>query len=188
MRDELLSRQTKLEWLCASVEEVMLAECAQYKKERSCWSTQLNNGDVDTKRWERFVCAAKTGGELRKQSLAPLTKVSGCWGIEKVQHYEWAYAGEKYCKVLGTAASRIPDWEEALVKLNRLILRRINAHWRPLMLSANPIDLIDLENLKKWPGKNEFEKNSSKGFRLPYQPVSHSDLPNGYSFDQYGLI
>ncbi|KAF2174505.1 hypothetical protein K469DRAFT_167173 [Zopfia rhizophila CBS 207.26] len=49
----------------------MLAECAQYKKERSCWSTQLNNGDADTKRWERFVCAAKTGGELRKQSLAP---------------------------------------------------------------------------------------------------------------------
>ncbi|KAF2193571.1 hypothetical protein K469DRAFT_497944, partial [Zopfia rhizophila CBS 207.26] len=176
------------EWLCASVEEVMLAECAQYKKERSCWSTQLNNGDADTKRWERFVGAAKTGGELRKQSLAPLTKVSGCWGIEKVQHYEWAYVGEKYCKVLGTAASRIPDWEEASVKLNRLILRRINAYWRPLMLSANLIDLIDLENLKKWPGKNEFEKNSSKGFRLPYQPVSHSDLPNGYSFDQYGLI
>ncbi|OCL13860.1 hypothetical protein AOQ84DRAFT_309859, partial [Glonium stellatum] len=190
MRDQLLDQKTELELICARMEDVMLIECVQYKEEKRCWSKRLKNGDTDAERWERFIGVAKIGAELMQRCLPPLSKTSGYWGKEKVQHYGWASAGEKYCKVLGTAASRVPTWEEALIKLNQLILRRINIPGRrPLRLSANPIDLIDLENLKTWLDKNPFVKIKDKeGFQLQYRPVSSSDLPNGYSFDQYGLI
>jgi hypothetical protein len=164
----------------------MIAECAQYKGSKSRWSNN-RDADADAKQWERFVGIAKSGAEVRKQCLAPLTKTSGYWGIEKVQHYEWASMGWKYCKVLGTAASRNPNWEEALLKLNQLLWRRIT-DGRPPRASTNPIDLIDLEHLKVWSDKNDFEKKGNKGFTLKYQPIPNLDLPPGYALDRYGLI
>ncbi|KAF1973600.1 hypothetical protein BU23DRAFT_598980 [Bimuria novae-zelandiae CBS 107.79] len=127
------------------------------------------------------------GANLKKGCLAPLIKVSGYWDGEKVRHYGWASMGWKFCKVLGTAASRNPNWEEASVKLNQLLLRRI-ANGRSLRVSVNHIELIDLEHLKLWLEQDAFTKRGSKGFTLPYKRVSDTDLPAGYVFDRYGLI
>ncbi|KAF1980322.1 hypothetical protein BU23DRAFT_625564 [Bimuria novae-zelandiae CBS 107.79] len=120
----------------------MVDECQQYIKKKRSWLGRPNveaepqggrgihtdSGDagvMDTKQWERFIGIAESGIEVMKQCLAPLTKISGYWGIEEVRHYQWASTGWKFCKTLGTAASRIPNWEEASVKLNQLLLNRI---------------------------------------------------------------
>ncbi|KAH7111059.1 hypothetical protein B0J11DRAFT_598922 [Dendryphion nanum] len=107
LRDELLSQHMELKWFFACIEEVMQAECTQYKKAKRHWLNGKNT-DVDKKRWELFLDVAKSGAALKRECLAPLTKASGGRGNEKVQHYQWAFMGLKYCKVLGTAATRNP--------------------------------------------------------------------------------
>jgi hypothetical protein len=97
----------------------MLQECPQYKETKS---QSLASRDEEAKQWARFVDVAKSGERLRKESLAPLTKASGFWGKEKAKHYEWGLMGWKYCKKLGTAATRNASWAEAVMKLNQLLL------------------------------------------------------------------
>ncbi|KAF2647718.1 hypothetical protein K491DRAFT_291679 [Lophiostoma macrostomum CBS 122681] len=186
MRDDLLEKQTELEWLFASIEEVMVVECARYTEAKQQWSNS-RNPDADVKRWERFVGIADSGAGLKKECLAPLTKASGLWGNEKVIYYQWASRGWKYCKLLGTAASRNPKWEEAVVKLNQLLLRRIT-NGRPPEVSAHPLAQIDLEHLTQWQGEIAFKKEGCDGFTLELQPITSSDLPTGYALDRYGLI
>ncbi|KAF2195607.1 hypothetical protein K469DRAFT_490957, partial [Zopfia rhizophila CBS 207.26] len=137
----------------------------------------------DAKQWERFVGVAKSGAEQRKEYLAPLTRASGFWSIEKVQHYRWAFMSLGYCKVLGTAASRNPSWEEAVVKLNQLLFRRIA---KGLRASINPVIRNDLEHLCDWRDTSDFTKTGKNGFTVQCKPIS--SLPEGYTFDRYGLI
>lgn len=186
VRDELLAHHTELKWLFACIEEVMQAECTQYKKAKSRW-LNAEAADVDKKRWELFLGVANAGATLKRECLAPLTKASAGWGNEKVQYYKWASMGWKYCKVLGTAATRNPSWTEASIKLNQLLLRRIISR-RALRMSTNPLELMDLEYLKKWQGQSEFRQRGRNRFELQYQPILNSEIPSGYAFDQYGLI
>jgi hypothetical protein len=138
--------------------------------------------EADVKQWERSIDIAESGIKMKEECLAPLTKTSGYWGIEKVRHYRWPSMGLKFCKVLGTAASRNPDWEEALVKLNQLLLSRI-AEGRSLRMTSNPINLVDLEHLKTWSGKNGYEKKGRKTCILTYRSLINSALLAGYAFD-----
>ncbi|KAF2818217.1 hypothetical protein CC86DRAFT_461196 [Ophiobolus disseminans] len=204
LRDELLEQHAELEWLFVCAERVMVDECQQYREKKQSWlerpgieaetqrgpGTETDSSDasaIDTKQWERFIGIAESGIEVRKLCLPPLTKTSGYWGIEKVQHYQWASMGWKFCKVLGTAASRIPSWEEASVKLNQLLLSRIT-NGQSLKTSVNPINSSDLAQLKTWSEKTDFKKTGRTTCVLKYVPVSVPDLPVGYAFDQYGLI
>lgn len=63
--------------------------------------------------------------------------------MSKVQYYDWASMGWKYCNALSEAAARNPVWGEARVKLNQLLLRRI-AEGRSLRTTVNPINLLEL--------------------------------------------
>jgi hypothetical protein len=161
----------------------MIEECYQYKK--------LEQPQVDAeseeKQWERFIDVAQSNIKMSKQCLAPLVETAECWGMDKVHHYEWTSTGRKYCQVLSSAASQTPIWEEALVKLNQLLLRRIT-EGRSLRSSVNPVYLLDLVRLVAWPDRSDFERKGRKPYVLKYEPIMDSDLPTGYAFDQYGLI
>jgi hypothetical protein len=161
----------------------MMEECYQYRINEQ---PQLD-ADLDEKQWERFIDVAQSNIKMSKQCLAPLVQTAEYWGMDRVYHYEWASMGRKYCKVLGSAASQNPIWEEALVKLNQLLLARI-VEGRPLKRSVNPIYLLDLEHLVAWPDKSDFERKGRKACTLTYEPIMASDLPPGYAFDQHGLI
>ncbi|KAF9733857.1 hypothetical protein PMIN04_013076 [Paraphaeosphaeria minitans] len=184
MRDNLLDEQADLSMLTASIEEVMSEECAQYKESKGRWAS---SSDTDAKQWERFIDVASAGASLKKIFLAPLIKAGAFWHADKVRYYGWASAGWKFCKLLGTAASRNPDWAEALVKLNRLILRRI-VDGQPLRNCVNPLGQIDLIDLAAWQNKDAYVKKGRNGYTLTYDPISNSQLPAGYAFDRYGLI
>lgn len=159
----------------------MLTECAQYKQTKSGW-LRYRHSDADTKRWEVFLGLAASGTSLKRECLALLSKASIYWGVDKVQHYKWGSMGWGYCKLLGTAASWNPDWKEASVKLNQLLLKRILSQ-RPLKLSTNPIGLNDLKCLTSWLGQKEFKGTGYNGFKLQYKPILRCDLPFGYTFD-----
>jgi hypothetical protein len=184
MRDELLEQRAEHEWLFASIEEVMLEECPQYEKTKGRCS---RGKDEEAKQWARFIGVARSGAELKKQCLAPLTKASCFWGANKVQHYQWAFVGWGYCKKLGTAASRNPTWDEAVVKLNQLLLSRV-ASGTPLKVSVNPITQSDLEQLGSWQTRCDYEKTGKDRCTLRFQPISLVDLPEGYTLDQHGLV
>lgn len=184
MRDRLLEEQMELAVLVTDIEEVMVAECGLYKKSKGQWS---NCSNADAKQWERFADMASTGKSLKKKCLAPLIKVGAFWNADKVQHYGWASMGWKFCKLLGTAASRNPVWGEATVKLNQLILRRIS-DGKPLRASVNPLEQIDLTNLAAWQGRDTFVKSGRNAHTLVYASILESDLPAGYTFDLHGLI
>ena len=72
------------------------------------------------------------------------------------------------------------------MKLNQLLLSRIAAG-HGLKACANPIELIDLDQLKAWPDQADFE-NGRHGRILKHQMVTDSELPDGHGFDQYGLV
>jgi hypothetical protein len=58
------------------------------------------------------------------KNFASLKTVGCIWGGEKVQYYQWADRGESFSSKLCTAAREVSDWDEAVVKLKRLIHRR----------------------------------------------------------------
>jgi len=60
----------------------------------------MEESETDAEDWQRFVGVAREGKAQIHGCLAPLRKVSTVFGKEKVQHYGWAYEGEKYCKVI----------------------------------------------------------------------------------------
>jgi hypothetical protein len=95
--------------------------------------------------------------------------------------------GLKFCKVLGTATSRNPKWDEALVKLNQLLLQKIKAS-RSLRVSTNPLDSVDLRHLAAWQDQKDYTKLGDKGFTVSYDSFPESELPTGYAFDRYGLV
>jgi hypothetical protein len=161
----------------------MMEECYLYKKHEQ----PRLDADFDAKQWERFIDIAQCNIKMSKQCLAPLVETAECWGMDKVHYYEWASMGRKYCKVLASAASQNPVWEEALVKFNQLLLRRI-VEGRPLKSLVNPVYLLDLEHLVAWRDKSEFERKGRKACTLKYEPIMESELPSGYALDQYGLI
>jgi hypothetical protein len=58
-----------------------------------------------------------------------------------------------------------------------------------LKFFINPINLIDLENLKKWQDQNLYIKmNDYNDAFLYYRQLTLNDIPDTYGFDKYGLI
>ncbi|KAL5394093.1 hypothetical protein PMIN02_005290 [Paraphaeosphaeria minitans] len=127
------------------------------------------------------------GAELKRECRGPLTKVVTFSGRQMVQDHAWASMGEKYCKLLGTAAARNLEWTEAAIKLNQSnLVRLLN---RPqIQASANPVQQKDLEVLRTRRTTDTFVVKGRKGNSLAYAALSASDLPRGYIFDRYGLI
>ncbi|KAH0421178.1 hypothetical protein CcaCcLH18_13596 [Colletotrichum camelliae] len=193
-RDDLLSQHSSLQFLIAAFDRVMFAECAEYhtwresREKPSSRPSKPREDDILV--WERFVGVATEGMEIKRSCLSALMEVSRCWGIDKVQHYHWASRGEKYCKVLRTAARAVPEWAEAAIKLNRVMLgrhQRVGA--RLVKLAANPIEQGDLDTLKAWPYKQAYmRQNGCDRYSLPFEELIITDLPQGFGFDKFGLM
>lgn len=177
------SQRRQADWLFMKFREVMIEECYQYRKSEQ---PELDAA-FNAKQWQQCVNMAQSKIRISKQCLAPLVRTAQFWGINMVQYYKWASMGFKYCDALAAAASRNPVWEDARVKLNQLLLKRI-AEGRFLRLTANPIYLLDLEHLIAWSDKTDFEKRGRRPFTLKCEPVAESDLPASYVLDQFGLI
>ncbi|EJT68108.1 hypothetical protein GGTG_14312 [Gaeumannomyces tritici R3-111a-1] len=142
----------------------------------------------DAAKWERFADAARGGSEVKSRCIGPLKTVDRYWGADFVQHYQLASKGVRYCEVTGAAARELRDLDEAVTKLNRLMLRRHLATGRGqrrLREVLNPIDQADLVNLKAWSHRDSFDKG--KDF-LPYRKLAAADLPPGFGFDKFGLM
>ncbi|OAQ58043.1 ATP-dependent DNA helicase PIF1 [Pochonia chlamydosporia 170] len=134
----------------------------------------------------------RTEGRLREGhgNLARLRTVRRIWGGDKVQYYQWAHRGEDFCKKLCTAARQVSDWDEAVVKLNRLIHRRAEQIGRrKVKQSVDPIDPDDLVNLKAWSHKDPYvKKKDREGIALSLSKLAVTDLPAGFGFDKFGLM
>ena len=106
-------------------------------------------GRENARRLQNSRVMRDQGDEFR--SVEALKTVSRIWGGDKVHYYQWAYRGEYFCKILCTAARQVSDWDEAVVRLNRLIHRRAEQIGRrKVKQSVDPIDPDDLVNLKAW--------------------------------------
>ncbi|KAK2758930.1 hypothetical protein CKAH01_16758 [Colletotrichum kahawae] len=98
--------------------------------------------------------------------------------------------GEKYCKVLRTAARAVSEWAEAAIKLNRVMLgRHQRVRARLVKLAANPIEQGDLDTLKAWSYKQAYvRQNGCDRYSLPFEELAITDLPQGFGFDKFGLM
>jgi hypothetical protein len=162
----------------------MLTECARYQELKGRRTKSRHKGAA-ADRWAQLVSIADEGTQQRKQEcLAPITKASGFWGVGKVQDYGFANEGWKYCKNLGTTATRNPGWEELRMKQNQLTLAN-----KCCKDSINPISLSNLQIIQNWPHCEDHQtKCGTEVSILKYQPVSTLDLLAKYTFDKYGLI
>lgn len=143
--------------------------------------------EIDARQWDYFLNMAQTNMRMNKQSLSPLVEIAAQWGIRKVNYYQWASMGQKYCNMLNLAASRNPVWEEAVIKMNQLLLGRLSER-RCLKGSPNPLHLLDLQHLAAWTSQSSFSRRGRKICVLRYEAVKARDVPPGYIFDLYGLI
>jgi hypothetical protein len=131
-----------------------------------------------------------SGPSVEIPARSSVQKVRRIWGADKVEHYGWAARGEGFCTKLCTAALEIRDWDETVVKLNRIILRRTMQVGRPAVpVSVNPIIIDDLINLKSWHDKEPYIKtNDKEGMALQYSELQDIDLPMDFGFDKFGLM
>ncbi|KAK4205911.1 hypothetical protein QBC37DRAFT_245950, partial [Rhypophila decipiens] len=122
--------------------------------------------------------------------VASLRTVSRIWGEDKVHYYRWAERGESYCNKLCAAAREVGIWEEAVVKLNRLIHRRAQQlRRRDVKISVNPIEPDDLINLRAWSHQGPYvRKGDDEGIALHFSMLAATDLPAGFGFDKFGLL
>ncbi|SPO02465.1 uncharacterized protein DNG_05138 [Cephalotrichum gorgonifer] len=192
-RDELLARHTGLEFLVAAYDRVIFVECVKYKqwRNRDSTTTELTRlKDSEAAQWDQFIAVARNGSDTRLRCLVALKTVSRYWGRDMVQHYEWASRGAKYCDVLCSAARQVRDPREGITKLNWLMLQRSKLRRRlSLRNSVNPIDQIDLINLRAWSSKDPFiNSKHPEHAPIPYKPMFAKDLPNGFGFDKFGLM
>jgi hypothetical protein len=165
----------------------MSSECDEYKRRKS---GSNRREEADTEQWDRFIGVAISGTSVILACLSPLRSVSRSWGQDKIQHYQWAHRGIKFCNSLRAAANEIPDWNEAVIKLNRLLVRRSElSRRRPFRKSVSLIDQVDLVGLKAWTHKDSFIKDKDpEGLSLPYETLTVDNLTIGFGFDKYGLI
>ena len=167
-RDRLLAHHSGLLMLIAACERVMFVECAEYKQWRENRDKRRSRPtrpkDDDAAQWELFSGVAADGSTIESRCLSALKEVARCWGRDVVQHYQWASKGENFCNKLRAAARKVSAWDEAVTKLNRLMLRRLRLLGRrPPRHSADPIDPADLANLKAWSHKNPFVDDRNAG-------------------------
>lgn len=143
----------------------------------------IQRGDAETA-VNKFMGIADEG----LKSLTALRTVTRVWGRERVRHYQWALKGESYSNKLRTAALRVYEWSEAVLKLHRLMLRRHRQIGRrDINQTINPIEPDDLENLAHWTGKDEFVKRNDNE-RLQCTKLLETDLPSDHGFDSFGLM
>ncbi|KAL8379117.1 hypothetical protein RB599_008781 [Gaeumannomyces hyphopodioides] len=190
-RNDVLERHTEVQFLVAAYKHIIVDECIGYKE----WKEKGGEGQrlpiktrEDAAKWERFIDVARSGSKVKSRCIGPLKTVNRYWGANFIQHYQLASKGVRYCEITGAAAREVRDLDEAVTKLNRLILRRHLATGRGrrrLREVLNPIDQADLVNLKAWSHRDSFDKGKDS---LPYRKLAAADLPPGFGFDKFGLM
>ncbi|KAL8366290.1 hypothetical protein RB595_004861 [Gaeumannomyces hyphopodioides] len=190
-RDDVLERHTEVQLLVAAYEHIIVDECVGYKE----WKEKRGEGQrlpiktrEDAAKWEKFIDVARDGSKVKSRCISPLKTVGRYWGAAFVQHYQLASKGERYCEVIGAAAREVRGLNEAVTKLNRLMLRRHLATGRGrrrLREVVNPIDQADPVDLRAWSHQDSFDKDKNS---LPYQELAAADLPPGFGFDKFGLM
>ncbi|KAM7209772.1 hypothetical protein V8F06_014845, partial [Rhypophila decipiens] len=130
--------------------------------------------------------------DLRDESRiqASLRTVSRIWGGDKVQHYQWAERGGNYCNKLCAAARAVRDWDEAVVKLNRLIYRRDQqVGRRHVRMGINPIETADLIDLRAWNHQGPYiKRKDGEEVEVALMKLVATDLRAGFSLDKFGLL
>ncbi|XP_014553196.1 hypothetical protein COCVIDRAFT_40755 [Bipolaris victoriae FI3] len=81
----------------------------------------------------------RTTQKKSKQCLAPLVKTAQYWGMNKVQHYEWASMRLKYCDVLAAAASRNPTGKTNFERKGR---RAYTLKYKTITQSDLPVNYV----------------------------------------------
>ncbi|KAM7213488.1 hypothetical protein V8F06_011101, partial [Rhypophila decipiens] len=121
---------------------------------------------------------------------ASLRTVSRIWGGDKVQHYRWAERGESYCTKLCVAARAVRHWDEAVMKLNKLIHRRDQqVGRRHVRMGVNPIEPVDLIDLRAWSHTDAYTRTNDEGeTALSFRQLTITDMLDGFSFDSFGLL
>ncbi|KAM7209419.1 hypothetical protein V8F06_014874, partial [Rhypophila decipiens] len=137
-------------------------------------------------------CEDIVEGDLRDGSRiqASLRTVSRIWGGDEVQHYRWAERGEWYCSKLCGAARAVRDWDEAVMKLNKLIHRRDQqVGRRHVMMGVNPIETADLIDLRAWNHQGPYiKRKDGEEAELALGKLATTDLRAGFSLDKFGLL
>ncbi|KAF2123772.1 hypothetical protein P153DRAFT_145916 [Dothidotthia symphoricarpi CBS 119687] len=191
MRDRLLqsfdAQQQHMELLFHSFERVMYELCQPYRHHLSRSYDALET-DHDSQAWARFQTLAERGKDLKPLCKAPLRTARKRWGDDCVDHYDFTSTSIVFCKA-AAAAAKTHTWPASVIKLNQFLVQR--ARKGCVSDSANPLELIDLEDLGRWPDAEPFVERDGSG--NPIRSVENKELradevPGGYRFDRFGLL
>ncbi|KAJ9132492.1 hypothetical protein NKR19_g9284 [Coniochaeta hoffmannii] len=192
--------------LAAAYHDLMLAECPT-----------LLAGHVHDPQWTKFRLETNRARGAQAGCRIRLRTVDGAWTRARILHYQWDRQGRAYLDKL-VAAIHAPrrrrdvknrpldlllSWDDAVVKLNQLLLRRhriweITGRNGVIAADVNPIQPIDLDCLKEWvagapagaAGSSSYTRPKDKTQLGPLRdtPLQPADLPQGFSFDRFGLL
>ncbi|KAM0364066.1 hypothetical protein ACHAO7_011286 [Fusarium culmorum] len=139
--------------------------------------------------WEYYVGIASNNIAQWEEKRPSLCAAARYWGTERLQYYKWFAQPKTFCKKLAVAAKMVPDWEEAVIKLNQIRLHRHLAVGKQRIAANGPeIRCWDLDMLKSWIGKSPhgIKRNESID-QIDFRPVYQQELLS-HGLDKHGLV
>lgn len=128
------------------------------------------------------------GGEMRARQRLHAAKLACMkrWGSVVFFHYEWDARGQSFQNNLREAAIKYPVWNEAVLRLNAIILDRFQTG-RTDKGAARRVQQGGSDNLKRIEARDLMRLVDGDNEKLP--TVSDgSTIPPGFNFDIHGLI
>ncbi|KAF4984961.1 hypothetical protein FDECE_16940 [Fusarium decemcellulare] len=167
---------------------------SKHKRQRNSNYAKESDVRATTEDWSDFLDDYGKASREQKQREAALQNIGAKWGDDKIEYYGWATNTWTVCRKVKVAATAVPDWIEARIKLNRLRNYRDRRSGNPIADGKRSISWKDLEYLSKWKGTGSFEmphrnKNGGDDRILPYKLLATSEFNSErLGFDKFGVL
>ncbi|KAI6768567.1 hypothetical protein HG531_010756 [Fusarium graminearum] len=190
IRDKLIAAHQSHVCHVAISHRLMVDECPSYKRKFDSIKTRdPHRKEKQESEWEYYVGIASKNVAQWEKKRSSLCAAARYWGTERLQYYEWFAQTKHFCKKLAVAAKRVPNWEEAVIKLNQIRLNRHHAVGKQRITADGPeIRCWDLDMLKSWINKSPYGiKRKENIDQLEFRPVYRQELES-HGLDKYGLL
>ncbi|CAG1985008.1 unnamed protein product [Fusarium graminearum] len=179
IRDKLIAAHQSHVCHVAISHRLMVDECPSYKRKFDSIKTRdPHRKEKQESEWEYYVGIASKNVAQWEKKRSSLCAAARYWGTERLQYYEWFAQTKHFCKKLAVAAKRVPNWEEAVIKLNQIRLNRHHAVGKQRITADGPeIRCWDLDMLKSWINKKLLSPISDTN-DVPLSPSLSPDISN----------
>ena len=172
---QLRKKRSALDINQEKIRQAMRKHCKEYERQKTF--------DKHIVVMEKAFPDRPGKGEAHIDCLRMLVTAETGWTLDRVVRYDWHRKSSNFCRQLNSAMINGTRWEGVLQKLNSIILARIKR-----MASEDIVTTTDFSNLADWLRSKQNTYTTSAQDIVTEKNISLVMLPNGYAFNNDGLI